>query len=255
MQTALGSLDKLLVDEPKFGLDQISTRWPLISDPVQFVLRYAPAIQRYMLALIKDPHDAEEVLQDFLLRWIQRDFVQGAPIRGRFRNYLKVAVRNAALTYFRTKQTRGSGDFDLGQLAAPEDGQQTADLEWVAEWQRCTLARAWQALDNHQRRHPGNLCHTVLQLTVKYPQDDSPTLAVRASTQTGHPLNAEAFRKQLSRARRLMAEFLLKEVAQTLENPGPAQVEEELIEIGLMSYVRDFLPADKGSWSSLLGGK
>jgi hypothetical protein len=31
-------------------------------------------------------------------------------------------------------------------------------------------------------------------------------------------------------------------VAQTLAEPTPACVEEELIEVGLMPYIRDFLP-------------
>ena len=60
---------------PTPGLDQISTRWPAIKDPVQFVLRYAPAIQKYLAALLRDAHDAEDVAQDFLLRGILKGFV------------------------------------------------------------------------------------------------------------------------------------------------------------------------------------
>ena len=33
---------------PRLGIDQISTRWSLIQDPVKFVMRYAPAIRRYL---------------------------------------------------------------------------------------------------------------------------------------------------------------------------------------------------------------
>ena len=32
---------------PRDGIDQISTHWPLIRDPVQFVFHYAPAIRGY----------------------------------------------------------------------------------------------------------------------------------------------------------------------------------------------------------------
>ena len=42
------------------NLEEISTRWPLIRDPVQFVMRYAPAIQKYLEALLKNTHDAED---------------------------------------------------------------------------------------------------------------------------------------------------------------------------------------------------
>lgn len=35
------------------NLSQISTRWPLVSDPVQFALRYAEPIQHYLAFLVR----------------------------------------------------------------------------------------------------------------------------------------------------------------------------------------------------------
>ena len=230
---------------PHSRLDQISTRWAVVNDPLQFMLRYGPAIQRYLGALIKNPHDAEEVLQDFLLRGLQRGFVRTENLRGRFRDYLKTAVRNAALSHFRHRQPALHADLNaLQQVPAPEPAAIAADQEWSAQWRQCVLSRAWQALDQHQRASPGNLFFTVLRLASDHPKEDSKALAARASASTGKPLRPDAFRKQLSRARRHFAELLVAEVAQTLEDPAPDQVEEELIEIGLMEYVRDFLPAD-----------
>jgi hypothetical protein len=117
------------------------------------------------------------------------------------------------------------------------------------------MSRAWQALDAHQRRSPGNLCHTVLRLSADFPDEDSKALAARASKQEGRTIKPEAFRKQVSRARRLFAELLVAEVAQTLEEPTPAQVEEELVAVGLMEYVRDFLPADWRTRGQMSGGE
>ena len=71
----------------------------------------------------------------------------------------------------------------------------------------------------------------------------SPTaLAARTSTLTGRPLRADAFRKQVSRARFMLAKLLVREVIQTLDRPTPEQVKEELVELSLWEYVRDFLP-------------
>jgi hypothetical protein len=229
---------------PHSRLDQISTRWAIVNDPLQFMLRYGPAIQRYLSALIKNPHDVEEVLQDFLLRGLQRGFVRTESLRGRFRDYLKTAVRNAALTHFRRRQPQAYGDLADLQLTAPDDTPVTADEEWAAQWRECVLSRSWQALDQHQRQSPGNLFYTVLRLSCDHPEEDSKALAARASAKVGRLVRSDAFRKQVSRARRHFAELLVAEVAQTLEDPNPEQVEEELIEIGLMEYVRDFLPAD-----------
>jgi RNA polymerase sigma-70 factor (ECF subfamily) len=226
------------------GLDQISTRWPQIKDPVQFVMRYAPAIQKYLEALLKNSHDAEELTQDFLLRGILHGFVRTSQLRGRFRDYLKTAVRNAALTYLQRRRRTRPGGARPEHLSDPAAPPSRADEDWLAEWRQCVLDRAWQALERHQSRSPGNLAHTVLRLATDHPDDDSATLAARAMALIGRPFRADAFRKQLSRARRLFAELLVAEVAHTLERPTPAEVELELVETGLMPYVLPYLPDD-----------
>ena len=60
----------------------------------------------------------------------------------------------------------------------------------------------------------------------------------------GRPRRAKAFRKQVSRARRLFAKLIVAETSRTLGDPTPLKVEEELIDIGVMKYVRPYLPAD-----------
>jgi RNA polymerase sigma-70 factor (ECF subfamily) len=223
-------------------LDQISTRWPALSDPTQFVMRYASAIQRYLSAIIKNPHDVEEVLQDFLLRGLQHGFVRGETLHGRFRDYLKAAVRNAALDHLRRRILPQVQGFDLDEI--PLEDAPPAHHAWVAEWRRCVLDRAWEGLFRHQKRSPGNLSHTVLRLASEHPDEESSDLAGRAAALAGRPLAPAAFRKQLSRARHRFAELIVKEVAQTLAAPTPEQIESELVELGLFPHVRDFLPDD-----------
>jgi RNA polymerase sigma-70 factor (ECF subfamily) len=229
------------------ALDEISTRWPLIHDPVQFVLRYAPAIRKYLEALLHNSHDAEEVAQDFLLKGILRGFVLTTQLRGRFRYYLKTAVRNAALTHLQRHKPDSAGGVDPAHLADPRDEQIQAEEDWVAEWRRCVIARAMQALDYHQQQTPDNLFYTVVRLSLDYPDEDSTALAALASAAAGRSIQAPAFRKQLSRARRRFAELLVAEVTQTLEQPTPEQIEEELSEVGLLSYVRPYLPTGENS--------
>jgi RNA polymerase sigma-70 factor (ECF subfamily) len=227
----------------KSRLDQLSTHWGSLDEPRLFLVRYAPAICSYFRALIKNEHDAEEVSQEFLLRAVKLGFPSARPERGRFRDYLKTAVRNAALTYLQRARPTKLED-PVQPLSTVADPPSASDHEWLAEWQGCILARAWRALEDHQRRSPSNLYHTVLQLAVDYPEESSQALAGRTAELAGRPMTPMAFRKQLSRARHLFAELLALEVWHTLQNPTPEQLEEELIEIGLLEYVRDFLPAD-----------
>jgi hypothetical protein len=223
-------------------LEQISTHWPLIRDPGRFVLRYAPAIEAYLGALVRDPHAVEEITQDFLLRVVERGLIPEDNLRGRFRNYLKAAIRNAALTHFRRRRPPSLDEETLRSL--PAEDADPGDEEWLREWRRCLLDRVWESLEEHERRSPGNYACTVLRLTADHPQADSVELAELTSTAVGRPLRPDAFRKQVSRARRIFAECLLEEMVQTIENPTADRVEEELIEVGLMPFVRPFLPDD-----------
>jgi RNA polymerase sigma-70 factor (ECF subfamily) len=234
-------------DEAAPGLEEISTHWTLIRDPVQFVLRYAPAIQHYLGALLRNSHDAEEVAQEFLLRGIRRGFVRTPQLRGRFRHYLKVAVRNAALSHLQRQKPDSPGGADPAQLPDPHDEESPAEQEWLTEWRRCVIDRTLQALDQDQEQSSGNYYYTAVRLSLDHPEESSAQLAARASSSIGRPVLPSAFRKQLSRARRRFAELLVAEVVQTLEEPTRDRVEEELSEVGLLSLVRDFLPPD---WST-----
>jgi hypothetical protein len=226
-------------ERPARGLDQISTHWCMIHDPASFTLRYASAIRAYLESLLKDDHEADEVSQEFLLRVVERGFAQASPEHGRFRDYLKTAVRNAALSRLRRKRPDLLGEA-VAELYSDDDDE----TRWLSDWQRCLLDRAWRALEAHERGSPGNLFYTVLRVSADHPDEDSAALAERTSSLAGREVRADAFRKQVSRARRMFAEVLLDEVTRTLADPSPARVEEELIAVGLLPYVRDFLPDD-----------
>ena len=224
----------------KLRLEEISTEWQVIRDPARFVRRYLPAIQRYVAALIRNRHDVEDLVQNFFLRVTQHGFVR--PSRGgRFRDYLKAAVRNAALNHLRRNRAPKAVDFDILQDYVVDKTQAAADQVWANEWRKCLLERACRALEEHQSQSPGNLFYTVLHVLVDNPLDDSKTLAARTSALIGRPLRAEAFRKQVSRARHLLEKLIVKEVAQTLDDPTPEQIKEELIDLALWEYIHDHL--------------
>jgi DNA-directed RNA polymerase specialized sigma24 family protein len=228
-------------------LDQVSTRWSAVNDPAFFMLRYATAVRAYFGAILTDFHDAEEAFQKFCLRVVEKGFAGADPERGRFRDYLKQAVRNFALNY-RRDQTRPPAAVDPGELPVTPD----LDGRWLAEWRRLLLDRAWRALEVQQA---GEHYATVLRLAAEFPDETSQQLAERAARLIGRPLRADAYRQQLSRARRLLAALLRYEVGQTLENATPESVEEELVETGLMGYLRGLLDEPPGGKSEIRNPK
>jgi RNA polymerase sigma factor (sigma-70 family) len=195
-------------------------------------------------ALVRNSHDAEEVVQEFFLRVTQHGFFR--PSRGgRFRNYLKAAVRNAALNHLRRNRAPKPIDSSILQDSLADNTHATTDQIWTTEWRRCLLERAWKALKERQDQSRGNLFHTVLNMLIADPHEDSKTLAARTSALIGRPLRAEAFRQQDSRARRLLAKLIVREVAQTLDEPTPNQIKHELIALDLWERIRDYLTADR----------
>jgi hypothetical protein len=222
-------------------LEHISTHWPVVGDPFRFVLRYSSAVRRYVGALIRNDHDADDVVQDFLTQTLRRPFTPEQIRRGRFRDYLKAMLRNAAITHFRRTAHQCSAAVDFSAFPAP-GVEDAADREWLAEWRGCLVQRAWQALELHEQSAPEGMAYTVLRLTADHPEESSAALAERASALAGRSVSVDAYRKQLSRARRHFAQMLVNEIRQTLEHGRAEEVLDELRDLGLMEAVRDFLP-------------
>ena len=231
-------------------LAQLSTIWTLVqnatggplaareSAQVEFLQRYQGAVYRYFLTALRDPEAALDLFQEFALRFVRGDFRNADPERGRFRNFLKVALANLIRDDRRRRQVRSASvpleDAKLGDANA--DDPQLA-LAFDRSWSDEILARTWQALLDHEAA-TGQPFHSVLKSKVEHPQDSSESLAERLHVARPEKpaLNEVAFRKTLQRAREKFADILLFEVASTLPNPRREELELELIELGLLTY-------------------
>jgi hypothetical protein len=226
-------------DDPPMTLrlDHISTRAATLTDAGRFVLRYGPAVQRYITAILRDADAAEETWQELVTNLLRRGGPGTWPGRGRFRDYLRTAARNAAMTHLRAMHRRPAG-------VLPDDVADPADRRLDDDWQKLLLDKVWRELDAAERRGTGNFVHTALRVYTESPELDSPAQAAVVSERIGRPVTAEAFRQQVRRGKRLMAERILIEVSGTIAGASAADVEAELTELGLMGFVRDYLPAD-----------
>lgn len=206
------------------------------------VLRYGKAIRSYVGSIITNDADADEVAHNIVVKMLQGDFSGWSREKGRFRDYLKVSVRNAALSALRQRSgVRGHVAIDQHDLEIAEKADQ--DI-WTDAWRKSVINGAFQELAAYQRKHAlsGNHFATVIRMLIDHPDEDSEQLAARLAEKTGQPIRADAFRKQVSRARRKFAELLVQEIERSLlDDATPERIEEELIELRLMPFVRDFL--------------
>ena len=231
-------------------LTQLSTQWTLVfqahqgtpeqiaAAQLELMDRYAGAIHRYLLAALRDPEAADELNQEFALRFLRGDFHRADPSRGRFRDFVKRALRNLMADHHRRRRTRPRPMGDaLPESVDPAADDSEFDRRFLASWRAEVLARAWGALARYQEQ-TAQPYHTVLRLRVEHPGLRSPELAERLSAKLGRPISAGGLRMALQRSRDRFVEFLLEEVAAGLSDPTADQVEQELIDLGLFEHCK-----------------
>jgi len=232
-------------------LDAISTRWTLLQKAHgesttsaeearnALVLRYLPAVRRYVTALVENEEDAKDVAQDVVVRLLSGDFGGADPSRGRFRDLMKVAIRNMVRNYWSRQKRRRTVHVEMGDVAA--DGESDDD-PWLVGWRHSVLDLAWNSLRQQEKKRVGYGAYTLLRLRTEHPDDTSDQLAARWSKKLGKPVRADALRQQLRRARLQFADLLILEISRGLADPTPQRIEDELIALGLLEFVRDVLP-------------
>lgn len=226
-------------------LSQITTRWSIIfqahegkaedvSEAQRLLMqRYAGAVYRYLLAALRDANAADDLAQDFAVRFLRGDFRRADPERGRFRNFLKTALQNLIVDHYRRqkRQPRQIPEDAPEPAVAPHEAEEL-DRQFLESWRNELLTRAWEAL-----AHDGEY-YTVLHLRAEHPDWRSAQLAEKLTTLLHKSVTENWVRQALFRARKKFADYLLDDIKQSLEQPTPETVEEELSDLGLLEYVR-----------------
>jgi DNA-directed RNA polymerase specialized sigma24 family protein len=202
----------------------------------QLVDRYGGAVYRYLNKLLGDPDAVDEVFQEFALQLVHGKLGGADPRRGRFRNFVKGTLFHLVADY--RKEARDwpaplPADAD-GLAAGPQVVE--SDRLFVESWCDELLARTWAALADVEAT-TGQPYYAALRFRADHPDVRSPQMA----EQLGKPITAVAVRQVLHRAREKFADLLLEEVANSLEDPSTAQLERELIDLGLYEYCRPAL--------------
>jgi RNA polymerase sigma factor (sigma-70 family) len=243
------------MDEPsrEQRLSRISTLWTLVHQAHQgqsevlsaaqrtILERYSGAIHRYLLGAVCDPDAADELFQEFALRFLRGDFKNADPGRGRFRDFLKTSLFHLIVDYQRRQQAQIQARAPGAQEPAVAPVELTdSDRVFMESWRAELMDRSWTALA-HIEQKTGQPCHTVLHLRAEHPLLSSAELAEQLGAKLGKAFTIHGTRQALHRAREKFTDLLLNEVVHSLDNPTLEQVEQELIDLGLLSYCRSAL--------------
>ncbi len=247
------------MDDDDLHISRIATAWSMVreahgnhtavqSAQQRLLDRYGGAIRRYALSALRDDDAADEVFQEFALKFVRGDFGNADPERGRFRAFVKTIVYRLIVDYQRRSKKRGRETPMHSNIAEPEANAATAeddDALFRTSWRDELLARCWQKLAEDERES-GKPYHTVLRFRVDHPDLRSPELAAGLSEKLGKPINAGAVRVLLHRSRELFGELLLDEVTESLADGSLEEAEQELIDLELHDYCRPALEKRRG---------
>jgi RNA polymerase sigma-70 factor (ECF subfamily) len=188
--------------------------------------RYSRAVFTFLRVATGDPQIAEDLSQEFALRFVRGDFHRLDTGRGRFRQFVKTVLYNLAADHFRRLRAAPQ-PLPVHDLFAPE----TAEAEFTRCWQEGLLARTWEEL-----RQVGGGLHAALRWRVEHPDLAAADGAIALAAALGRPVTSVAFRQTLHRARQKFADLLRAEVATSLDQADAAAVDTELADLGLLAY-------------------
>jgi RNA polymerase sigma-70 factor (ECF subfamily) len=213
----------------------------------QLLLRYYGAVYRYLLGIVHDLQVAEELTQDFAVRFLRGEFHRADPGEGRFRDFLKAALRHLAHDYWR-KQGRAprflEEDGALGQAATASTADSSFDRQFLDKWREELLSRTWEGLAAVEAG-TGHPYLTILQRKTQEPGIRSAQIAEQLSSQLKKPFTEVAVRQLLHRAREMFADLLVEEVVQSIESRELDKLEQELVDLDLLQYCQSALARRK----------
>ena len=238
---------------PQQNLNEIATLWSVVyqahrgtasgarSAQERLMERYSGAVYRYLLGALKDRHAADDLFQEFCLRFLRGDFKNADPQKGRFRDFVKTALYHLICDHQqRRKKAPQAMPVEQYDLAASPPDLVYSEQEFLASWRNEVLSRTWESLAAASRT-TGQTYYRVLRFRAENPALSSAQMAERLSEELGKAVKPEWVRQTLRRAREKFTELLLDDLARSLDNPSRERLTQELIDLGLHSYCHEAL--------------
>lgn len=200
----------------------------------ELISRYHDAVEHYLRLKLKDPHLADEVMQDFWTKVMEHKLANADRTKGRFRDYLRTVLHRLIIDQFRGRKLQALPPGDLLDPSEP-------DQDYDHVWREAVLKRARTRLETYEAVTPNNRYASVLNLRVERPDAPIEEIAADLSKRLGQAVSCEAFRKTLQRARAKFLELLIEELRATIHPCTDDDVEAEMQDLGLGNLYRKYV--------------
>jgi RNA polymerase sigma-70 factor (ECF subfamily) len=197
--------------------------------------RYSGAVHRYLLGALRDEEVADELFQEFCLRFVRGDFRRASHERGRFRDFVKTALFHLIVDYQKRRPLPAALPAGRDEPVWTPPRLSDAEQAFLDGWREELLGRAWLALADIERKS-GQPLYTVLRFRTEQPLLSSAAMAEQLSQRLAKVYSVGALRQALYRARQKFTDLLLYEVRQSLEEPSAENLEQELLDLGLLPF-------------------
>ncbi len=226
-------------------LSQIETVWTMVHDAnsgevegirdsqIRFLGIYGPAARQYLLGAVKDTHVADDLFQDFALRFLRGDLRNADPSRGNFRSYLKSVLYRMVADHYRHNKKQLPSMEDLDPAVDESISVDTS----TANRRQCLLDMGWQRLKKLEAV-TGKMFYSVLRLRADQPNLRSAEMARVIAEQTGQEVSQANIRVLLHRARDRFERILVESIAETLGTSSIERIEDELASLDLLDRCR-----------------
>ena len=199
---------------------------------------YDEPIRRSLRRLVRNPDVADDLNQEFWMRFLRGDFSGATPTRGRFRNLIKTVLIHLVADYYRRggKEVPASALGDGFTLVARIANHHADD------WRQELIERALAAL-SRETGQSKQVVPEALELEQDAAAAKSAEKAARLAERIGRDVSPENYRQILHRTRTRFAELIVDEVRHSLTDPTPETIREELAELDLLRYCGDTIAA------------
>lgn len=212
-----------------------------LAERERFIRRYQLAIRAFLGKKLGDSRKVDEVWDLFLEKVLLGGLKTYQPGRS-FRVYLKTVLRNTCYEYGRKqKGEKAVVQMESGLGPAVDANDVLADQAFNLKLIETLFHRALEEI-----RNVDALYFTALKVTTEAIANDvkppsSASLSSILSAESSTVISRENARQIKSRASKLFANQLIEEVRQLIESPNLDEVENALIDIGILKYCKKAL--------------